>query len=124
MPEIGERLDKVEERLGGVEQRVGSVETALKEVRDEVGGLRGEVGGLRGEVGGLRGEVNQLRILGEKNTEDIGRVAEVQAHHGTKLDDIARALEPLAETRDFIRRIAPNHEVRIEELEKHTGIRP
>jgi hypothetical protein len=109
MPDVGERLDNVEQRLG-------TVETGLKEVREEVRDLRMEVGGLREEVGGLR-------VLGEKNAEDIKKVAEVQTHHGEKLDDIVRALEPLGEIHDFIRRAAPNHELRIEELEKRTGIR-
>ena len=130
MPEVGERLDKVEERLGGVEERLGGVEgrlggveTGLKDVREAVGGLHGEVGGLHGEVGGVRGEVSRLRALGEMNADDIRKVAEVQAHHGKKLDEIARALEPLGEIHDFIRRVAPNHELRIQELEKRTGMR-
>ncbi len=136
MGEVGERLDKVQERLGGVEQRLGSVETGLKEVREEVGGLRGEVGGLRGEVGGLRGEVgglrgevgelrhevNGFRILGEKNAEDIKKVAEVQLHHGEKLDEITKALEPLARIDAFVTAVAHEHERRITALEDHTGI--
>jgi archaellum component FlaC len=132
-----ERLDKVEQRLGTVEtglkevrEEVGGLREAVGGLREEVGGLRNEVGGLRGEVGGLRGEVNQLRILGEKNTEDIKKIAEVQAHHGrtldehsTKLDAIAKALTPLRDIHDFISRVAPDHELRIGALEKHTGIR-
>jgi archaellum component FlaC len=122
MPDGGERLDHFEARLGDVGQRLGSVETGLKEVRDEVGGLREEVGDLRREVSGLR-------IIGEENADDIKKIAEVQSHqgrtlddHGKKLDAIARALEPLSDMQDFIRRIAPNHELRIEALEKHTRI--
>lgn len=136
MPEVGERLDKVEgrlggvegrlgsvegrlggveERLGGVEERLGSVETGLKDVREEVGGLHGEVGGLRGEVSGLR-------ILGEKNADDIRKIAEVQAHHGKKLDDITQALAPLARIDAFVTAVAHEHEQRIKALEKHTGL--
>ena len=118
----GERLDGVERPATSVEQRLEGVETGLREVREEVGGLRGEVGGLRGEV-------NDLRILGEKHAEDIKKIAEVQLHHGGKLDEhgkkldaIAKALEPLSDIQDFIRRIAPNHELRIQALEEHTAI--
>jgi hypothetical protein len=107
MPENGERPDSVE--------RLGAVETGLNEVR-------AEVGGLRGEVGGLRRKVNGLRVLGEKNAEDIKKIAEVQSHHGDKLDAIVKALEPLGDLYDFIRRVAPNHELRIQALEKHTGM--
>jgi len=124
MPEVGERLDKVEERLGGVEQRLGSVETGLKEVREEVGGLRREVGGLRGEVGEFRQEVNGFRILGEKNAEDIKKIAEVQTHHGKKLEEIGTALEPIARIDAFVLAVAHEHEERIKALEMHTGLHP
>lgn len=108
MPETDERLDKVEKRLGGVETGLKDVETGLHELRDE--------------VGGLRGEVNDLRILGEKNADDIKKVAEVQEHHGRKLDDIVEALKPLSEIHDFVQGVAPNHEARIRELERRAGI--
>ena len=112
----------VVERLDGVERRLTSVEKGLSDLREEVGGLRGEVGGLRGEVGGLRGEVQKLRILGEKNESEIKRVAEVQVQHGGKLDEIAKALEPLARLDAFVQLVAGEHERRISDLEKHTGI--
>jgi len=83
--------------------------------------VRTEVGELRTEVGGLRTEVHTLRVLYETNADDIKKVAEVQVHHGHKLDEIARALEPLAEVHAFIRVIAPDHERRIKALEKNTG---
>lgn len=152
MPETDARLDKVEQRLGSVEtglkdvdqrlgtvetglkevdQRLGSVETGLKEVDRRLGSVETGLNDVRKEVGGLRGEVNRLQILGERSTEDIKKVAEVQGHHGDKLDEhgrkldaIVRALEPLNELRDFIHRVAPNHETRIQELEKRTGIQP
>jgi chromosome segregation ATPase len=117
------------ERLQAVEQRLERVETGLKEVREEVGGLRTEVGGLRGEVGelhtevgGLRGEVNGLRISCEKNADDIKKIAEIQVHHGQKLDKLANAIEPLVELRDLLKALASNHEQRIETLERHTGL--
>ena len=113
----------VVERLDGVERRLTSVEKGLSDLREEVGGLRGEVGGLRGEV-------QKLRILGEKNETDIKRIAEVQVQHGTtfenhgrKLDAITKALEPLARLDAFVQLVAGEHERRISDLEKHTGIR-
>ena len=85
--------------------------------------------GGREEVDGLREDLSSLRILWEKQSEDLKKIAEVQSHHGEKLDEhgkkldtIAKALEPLSDMQDFIRRIAPNHELRIQALEKHTGI--
>jgi len=108
MPELGERLDGVERRLGGVERRLDGVERRLEKV---------ETG-----VSDLRKDVNGLRILDEKHAEDIKKIAEVQSHHGAKLEEIAKALAPLSDMQDFIRRIAPDHEHRIQALEKHTGI--
>jgi len=97
----GERFDDVERPVMSVEQRLEAVEIDLKELRVEVGGLR---------------------ILGEKYAEDIGKVAEVQSHHGKKLEEISEALAPLAQIRDFIACVAANHELRIQAIEKHTGI--
>ena len=123
-------MAEVVERLDGVERRLTSVETGLGELRSEVGNLGNEVGGLRGEVGGLRGEVQKLRILGEQNATDIKRVAEVQVQHGntlddhgSKLDEITKALEPLARLDAFVRLVANEHGKRITDLERHTGIR-
>src|SRR5687767_9008331 len=84
----GLRMAEVVERLDGVERRLTSVETGLSN--------------LRGEVGELRGEVQKLRILGEKNTTDIQQIAEVQVQHGNRLDEIAKALEPLARLDAFV----------------------
>lgn len=116
MPEVEERLDKIEKRLT-------SVDTSVQELRGEVGGLRGEVGGLRGEVGELRGEVQTLRVLGEDNAREIKLIAEVQGRHSAKLEEIGKALEPLEEIRDFVRLWAHDHEHRLQELERRTGVR-
>ncbi len=113
-----------------VEERLGSVEHHVTTLRTEVGELRGEVGGLRGEVGVLRGEVHKLRVLGERNALGIKVIAEVQSHHGKtlelhseKLDRIELALAPLKDIHDFVRRVAQDHELRIIEVEKRTGVR-
>jgi hypothetical protein len=42
--------------------------------------------------------------------------------HSAKLDQIARAVEPIAQIRDFIDRVAAEHEHRLLALEKHTGL--
>ena len=105
MPEVEQRLGKVEERLDAVEHAVE--------------GLRGEVGGLRGEVGGLRDEVLKLRVLGEDNARDIQLLRE---GHGARFDAIDKALEPLARLDDFVRRVASDHEDRIQALEKRAGV--
>ena len=116
-------MAEVVERLDGVERRLTSVETGLGDLRTEVGGLARKVDGLGSEVGSLRSEVQKLRILGERNATDIQRIAEVQVHHGNKLDEITKALEPLPRLDAFVRLVADEHEKRITDLEKQTGIR-
>lgn len=130
MTDMAEGRNSVEKRLEGVESglkqvrtEVGGLRTEVGGLRSEVGGLRSEVGGLRSEVGGLRTETHSLRVLCEKNADDIKKVAEVQLHHGRKLEEIANALKPLAELHEFIKVVAPEHERRIKALEDHTGLR-
>jgi len=117
-------MAEANEGANAIEERLGSVETQVTGLRSDVEGLRGEVGGLRGEVGGLRGEVQKLRVLGEENDRQIKLVMEVQsAHgvtletHGKKLDEITKALQPLAEIHDFVKFVASDHEHRIKALE-------
>ena len=110
MSAVEERLDKVVERLGSVEERLGSVE--------------GRLGSVEQSVQDLRGDVQKLRVLGEENASEIKKVAEVQAHHGKKLDEITRALEPLAAIDAFVKSVAHDHEHRIKALEERARIRP
>ena len=124
MADEGRRLKAVEQGLGRVttglqevREHVGELRTEVGGLRTEVGELRTEVGELRTEVGELRTEVNTLRVLGEANADDIRKVAEVQVHHGQKLDEIAQALAPLAELHAFIRVVVPDHERRLRALE-------
>ena len=73
--------------------------------------------------GDLRDELQKLRVLWEQNATDLKRIAEVQVQHGNKLDEIAKALEPLARLDAFVQLVAREHETRITDLERHTGIR-
>ena len=74
------------------------------------------------EVGELRLELNELRLVWERQAQDIKKIAEVQVHHGKKLDKITEALEPLARIDAFVTAVAHEHERRITALEDHTGI--
>ena len=130
MADMAEGSNSVEKRIEGVETGLKQVRNEVGELRTEVGGLRSEVGGLRTEVGelrtevgGLRTETHSLRVLCEAQADDIKKVAEVQVHHGRKLEEIANALKPLAELHEFINVVAPAHESRIKALEDHTGLR-
>ena len=121
----------VEQRLGAVETRVGELGRDVGALREEVGGLRGEVGELRGEVGELRGEVQTVRVLAEDNQAHIKQVIELSGARFDRiekrlevLDDIQEALRPLREIHMFVRSVAHDHEQRIRNLERHTGLQP
>jgi hypothetical protein len=109
MGDVGEGLDKVEARLGLVGE-------GLKE-------LAGEVGALAGRVMTLEGAVQKLRVLKEENQSRIRLIAEVQAHHGEKLEKIDKAVEPLADIHALLRVVVANHGGRMIEVEKRVGIR-
>jgi archaellum component FlaC len=139
MTDTGERLDKVEDRLDKVETRLEKVEDQVSGLRIDVKGLRTDVTGLRTDVtslqtdvAGLRTDVTgltdrvgtidesvqKLRILEEENSRQIRLVAEVQLHHGTVLDKLAKDIEPLKVLPDLLRTVVENHERRITALER------
>lgn len=110
--------------MNGMSERMDSFERRLDTLGTDVRGLRGEVGELRGEVGELRGEVHSLRVVVENHDSQIRLIAEVQAHHGNRLEEHGRLLReikqdlgPLRDLRDFVARIADDHEQRIKALE-------
>ena len=59
----------------------------------------------------------------KRGTSELKLVAEVQGHHSARLDEITKALEPLARLDNFVRSVAHDHESRIQALEKRTGVR-
>ena len=128
-------MNQMDERMGAFERRLESVGSDIHDLRGEVGEMRGEVGELRTEVGGLNqkfdglsGEVSRLRVLYEDHTEKIGLLSEAQAAHGRQLEEHGQILRemrdelrPIRDLRDFVARVAGDHEKRIRTLENDTG---
>jgi hypothetical protein len=71
MPDLGERLDKVEQGLTELSQRMDERFAKVDQ------------------------RFNQLQMLGEEGRSNIKLIAEVLAHHGTVLDQIKESVEPL-----------------------------
>jgi archaellum component FlaC len=129
MTDRDDRMEAVEQRLDAMNGDLQVLKDDVRVLKEDVGGLKEDVQILRQDVGTLKNDVNGLRVLYEHHDEQIQKIAEVQAHHGRQLDEhgqllqeIKVQLEPLADIRDFIRRIADNHEHRLSALEKHTRI--
>jgi hypothetical protein len=98
---------------------------------DETGG---RPGAGEKEQRSLEKDVAKLRILAEENASAVRLIAEghgamLDSHSrqldslGRRLDEVFIALEPLQQIKDFIERVADEHELRITALEKHTNLR-
>lgn len=88
--------------------------------------------GVERQLTELRAEVQKGRVLQEAQGDQIRLIAEVQAHHGEKLEqidkrfaemdtrfgEIRKALQPLAALDEFVRAVAGDHERRITALEQ------
>jgi len=101
----------------------------VRVLKDDVRVLKGDVRVLKDDMRVVKDDVHGLRVLYEHHDTQITTIAEVQAHHGRKLEEhsqllreIKTELEPLRDLRDFVKRIADEHEGRIGALEKHTGL--
>ena len=99
-------------------------------VNERLDVLNGDVRVLKDDVRGLKNDVSGLRVLYEHHDAQIQMIAEVQGHHGHQLDthgqllrEIKAELAPLRDLRDFVKRIAGEHEHRLTALEKHTGLK-
>ena len=124
-----------DERIGNMEKRLdamaGDIEVLKQDVgvlKEDVGVLKEDVGVLKADVGVLKQDVRSVRVLYEHRDEQIRNIAEVQAHHGRQLEEhgsllreIKDGLAPMRDLRDFVRRIAENHEARLNALEGRAG---
>jgi hypothetical protein len=90
------------------------------------------LGAVEKELTSLGRDVGKLRVLAEENASTIRLIAEghgamLDSHSrkldslGRRLDDVFTALEPLQQIKDFIERVADEHELRITALEKREG---
>jgi chromosome segregation ATPase len=121
MPDIDARLDQLEERLttlgDRVDERFVQVDHRFNQVDQRFEQVDQRFEQVDRRFGSLESEVQKLRILAERNADQITQIAEVQAHHGDKLQQLVDAVEPLRGLRDFVERVAHDHEHRITALE-------
>jgi chromosome segregation ATPase len=108
--QIDERFNQIDERFNQIDQRFDQMDERFKKVDERFGTMDTRIDSLESET-------HKLRVLEEANSELIKVIAEVQSRHGEKLDELAKGLEPLKDLRDFIQRVAEDHERRITELE-------
>jgi chromosome segregation ATPase len=89
----------------------------VRVLKDDVRVLKDDVRGLTDNMRVLTDDVRGLHVLYEHHDSQIRMIAEVQAHHGRQLEEhgqllreIKVELAPLRDLRDFVGRMAANHE--------------
>ena len=115
MPDVDERLGRVEESLKTLSERI---DERFAQVDQRFAQVDQRFEQVDQRFGTLETEVQKLRVLAEANETQIKQIAEVQVHHGKQLQQLVDGLEPLKGLRDFVERIAHDHEHRITDLEK------
>jgi DNA repair ATPase RecN len=114
---VDERFVQVDQRFNQVDQRFNQVDQRFEQVDQRFEQVDQRFEQVDQRFGSLESEVQKLRILAERNADQITQIAEVQAHHGDKLQQLVDAVEPLRGLRDFVERVAHDHEHRITALE-------
>ena len=121
MPDVGERLEKVEQGLTELSQRVDERFDEVTQRLDKIDRRLDKVDGRFDKVDGRFGEVDQrftqLQVLIEGGASQIKLVAEVQGHHGETLQRLNDAVEPLKALQPVFEQVAKDHERRITALE-------
>jgi chromosome segregation ATPase len=129
---VGERIDEqfaqVDQRFAQVDQRFAQVDQRFAQVDQRFAQVDQRFVQVDQRFDTLEVQVQKLRVLGEENTTQIKQIAEVQAHHGSVLDEhgaalkrIEEALEPLKVLPAAIQtcfRDLGDHERRITALEE------
>ena len=108
MPDVGERLEKVEQGLTELSRHMDKRFTEVDQRFDRV----------EGRIDSLAEDVQKLRVLGERSEERIKLVAEVQGHHGETLQRLDDAVEPLKALQPVFEKVVKDHEERIAALER------
>ena len=103
MPDVGERLDKVEQGLTDIGQRMDERFAKVDERFDEVD---------------ERFDAACRCSDREQRISRIKLVAEVQGHHGETLQRLDDAVEPLKALQPLFEKVVKDHEERIAALER------
>ena len=126
--QVDQRFAQVDQRFAQIDQRFAQVDQRFAQVDQRFAQVDQRFAQVDQRFDTLEVQVQKLRVLGEENTTQIKQIAEVQAHHGSVLDEhgaalkrIEEALEPLKVLPAAIQtcfRDLGDHERRITALEE------
>jgi archaellum component FlaC len=114
MPDVDERLDRVEQGLKDLGERIDGRFTQVDERFAQVDKRFAQVDERFAQVDR---RFTGLQVLVEDCASQIKLIAEVQTHHGSVLEEIKEAIEPLKGLRPLFEQVARDHEKRITALE-------
>jgi archaellum component FlaC len=107
MSDVNERFDRIDQALNGVHEQLGALSGRITGLDEDMSGRIARLDEhLSGRLDGLDERLEQV----VKSIEPIKE----------RLDEVATGIEPLKDLRDFVQRVADDHEHRITELEKRT----
>jgi hypothetical protein len=118
--ELTTRIDRVDEKLTARIDHVNEELTIRIDRVDEK---------LTARLDRVDGDVSLLNVLHEDLRDTVRKVAEVQVHHGERLEEHGRMLVelrdmvlPLRDLAEWVPILARKYDERITALEKHTGL--
>jgi chromosome segregation ATPase len=117
--QVDQQFAQVDQRFAQVDQRFAQVDQRFAQVDQRFAQVDQRFDRVDERIDSLATDVQKLRVLGEDSALQIKLVAEVQAHHGSVLDQIKEAVEPLKSLRPLFEQVAGDHEKRITALEGH-----
>jgi hypothetical protein len=129
----GEPADPIAKRLSSIEREVGKLRVLAEENESRIK-LIAEGHGAKLDSHSATLDAHTATLDAHSATLDahsakldahsaiLASHSAVLASHGRKLDEIISALEPLPQIRDFIERVAVEHDRRLTDLEKRVGI--
>ena len=104
MSDVNERFDRIDQALNGVNEQLGALSGRITGLDEDMSGRIARLDEhLSGRLDGLDERLEQV----VKSIEPIKE----------RLDEVATGIEPLKDLRDFVQRVADDHEHRITELE-------
>jgi archaellum component FlaC len=118
--QMDQRFGKIDERFVKIDERFAKIDERFNQVDERFNQVDERFEAMDERIDSLASDVHKLRVLEEVNSGQIKVIAEVQSRHGEKLDELVKAVEPLHDLRDFVKRVAGDHERRITALEKKT----
>ena len=113
----GELRGSVDDLRGEMRELGDDLRSQIGEVREGLQARGHQLDLLQSEMGVVKGDLRSLALVVDRHSQQLDT-------HGRLLAEIKEQLTPMKDIKDFMQRIADEHERRITDLERHTGLHP